>query len=281
MPRHWDDLELLRTLDRLETESPGVMRDGRTLMEAAAGEPVPDERDQARFVHELHLARDAGYLTFRPVEWVGMAPPDPRDPNMYLQRTTDFALTLAGRDRARGRVVELPPPDPDEDDGRAIGLMTIEEVARQIGDSYTGERLPLFLEESNVPREFIPPFAGTKWRYVADMLTAMLEGGAARRAAREFLAPGSTTASTPGLTAMSRRGCSVTSPAKAGTCTTGGWSLASASSASLRPRRSRAKAPSRSSTNACARRPNASTAMDTTRLPSSRPTRPSSSACAS
>jgi uncharacterized protein (TIGR02391 family) len=186
--RHWDDIELLRTIDRFAQESPGVMRDGRTLMEAVAGESVPDERDQASFIHELHLAREAGYLTFRPVEWAGMPSPDPSDPNMYLQRTTDFALTLSGRDRARGRLIEVPPPEADEDDGRPVGLMTVEAIARGIGDAYTGEQLPRFLEDSGLPREAIPPFEGTKWRYVADVLTTLLGGGAAaRRSAREFL----------------------------------------------------------------------------------------------
>lgn len=224
MPRHWDDLELLRTIDRLETESPGVMRDGRTLMEAIAGQAVADERDQSSFIHELHLARDAGLLTFRPVEWAGMPGPDPRDPNMYLQRTTDFALTLAGRDRTSGRVIEVALPDPAEDDGRPIGLMTVETIARAIGDNYTGEQLPHFLDDSGVPQKAIPPFEGTKWRYVAEVLTALLDSGAAaRRSAREFLGAGSTTACTRDRRATIKHGSSVTSLARAGTFAMGAW----------------------------------------------------------
>jgi uncharacterized protein (TIGR02391 family) len=157
-------------------------------MEEVAGGPVVDERDQHTFVHELHLARDAGNLTFRIVEWVGVAAPDPdRDPNLYLQRIRDFTLASSGRDRARGRVVEVAVADPNEDDGRAIGLMTVEDIARAIADAYTGEQLPRFLEESGIPREAIPPFEGTKWRYVADIFGSLLaRGAAARRSAREF-----------------------------------------------------------------------------------------------
>ena len=61
-------------------------------------------------------------------------------------------------------------------------------LARRIGESYTGEQLPQFPEESGVPREWIPPFEGTKWRYVANVVADMLGGGAAaRRAGREVL----------------------------------------------------------------------------------------------
>jgi uncharacterized protein (TIGR02391 family) len=189
MARRWDDLDLLRTIDRIESESPAEMRDGRTLMEAVAGGPVTDERDYRAFIHELHLARDGGCLTFRIIQTVGVAPPDPDgEPNLYLQQIDRFALTLAGRDRAQGRVIAVPLPEPDEDDGRPIALMTIEEIARAVGNAYSGEQLPRFLEDSGVPAKFIPPFEGTKWRYVADVLGALLNGGSeSRRRLRELI----------------------------------------------------------------------------------------------
>jgi hypothetical protein len=37
------------------------------------------------------------------------------------------ALTISGRDRARGRVIKMPLPDPGEDDGREQAVVFLEE----------------------------------------------------------------------------------------------------------------------------------------------------------
>lgn len=67
--------------------------------------------------------------------------------------------------------------------------MTLEEIARPIGDTYTTAQLPRYLRESGLPEQFIPPHpAGNKWEYVLGVFEALHDGGAAaRRALREFI----------------------------------------------------------------------------------------------
>jgi uncharacterized protein (TIGR02391 family) len=119
----------------------------------------------------------------------GWQPVDPRSqPHMWLQRIQDIHLTLAGRDRARGRVIVGEPPDPDEDDGRQIAFTTLEEIGRSIAEAYAGSQIPVFLVDSGIPAEKLPPFQGTKHEYVAGVLLALLEHGAAsRREVRQLL----------------------------------------------------------------------------------------------
>jgi hypothetical protein len=93
-------------------------------------------------------------------------------------------LTIAGRDRARGRVILRPLPDPGEDDDRPITGMTLEEIARTIGDTYSGSQLPRYLRESGIPEEFIPAeLIGSKWEYVLGIFGALHDGGSAARRA--------------------------------------------------------------------------------------------------
>ncbi|HVV77961.1 MAG TPA: TIGR02391 family protein [Mycobacteriales bacterium] len=108
---------------------------------------------------------------------------------MWLQTVDDIKLTLDGRDRARGRVIQTELPDPDEDDGRLITGLTLEEVARCIGDTYTSTQLPRYLRESGIPEDAVPPsVSGDKWQYVFDVLSSLHDGGsAARRALRQFV----------------------------------------------------------------------------------------------
>ncbi len=96
---------------------------------------------------------------------------------------------MAGRDRARGRKILKPLPSPDEDDDRPIAGMTLEDIARAIGDAYTGSQLPKFLRDSGIPSEFIQaPPTGSKWEYVMAVLEHLHDGGSdARRALRNFI----------------------------------------------------------------------------------------------
>lgn len=191
MPVVWDDTEILRVIDESRRNNTGVASGGMSLMQEIARrhEYQLDHRlDYGTFVRELLLARNAGLLMYREIWW-GDYGPDPNDPNMYLQRIQDLDITTPGRDRAEGREFHRPPPDPGEDDGRMIRASTLEDVARVIGDAYTGTQLERFLSESGIPDEWIPPFdGGTKWEYVDRVLVALAEGGTAqRRAIRGFL----------------------------------------------------------------------------------------------
>ncbi len=188
----WDDLQLLRLIYELEaSEDFAALQNGLNLMQRAAGDQtIGWDRDTPPFARELLLARDADYLTWNDQSGRQVGVSDPMDNTHYwLQQIWDIRLTLAGRDRAQGRVVVRPLPDPDEDDDRPITGMTLEEIAREIGSTFSGAQLPRYLRESGIPSEFIPPVVeGTKWVYVSDVFERLHDGGsAARRALREFI----------------------------------------------------------------------------------------------
>lgn len=105
----WDDLQLLRLIDELESGQTGQLMSGYSLMQAASDGRVIDwESDCRTFARELLLARDAGYL-----EWTDQFNPGVRalDPLMeaqqWLQQIHDIRLTIAGRDRRRSIVREF------------------------------------------------------------------------------------------------------------------------------------------------------------------------------
>ncbi len=188
----WDDLQLLRLIDECENSGQtGHLASGYSLMQAAAGQrPIDHNHDPRAFARELLLSCDAGYLEWRGPFLPGVRPLDPlADAQQWLQQINDVRLTLDGRDRARGREICRPLPDPDEDDDRPITGMTLEEVARAIGDTYTAAQLPRYLRESGIPEQFIPPeAAGNKWEYVLGVFETLHDdGSAARRALRQFI----------------------------------------------------------------------------------------------
>jgi uncharacterized protein (TIGR02391 family) len=186
----WDDLQLLRSIDEMEQSQAYIGNGHNMLQQLAQRAGVPMHEEMSGFAIELALACDAGYLTWtdRSQQYVGRSSPT-NDPNMWLQTIDDIKLTLDGRDRARGRVIQLELPDPDEDDGRIITGLTLEEIARSIGATYTPAQLPRYLHDSGIPDESLPPSVeGDKWSYVFDVLSALHEGGsAARRTLREFI----------------------------------------------------------------------------------------------
>jgi uncharacterized protein (TIGR02391 family) len=186
----WDDLRLLRSIDELE-QTGQTAGSGMNLLDRLArdaGVPVYDAMQE--FAIELQLAHDAGYLSWRDQSdrWAVRATPT-SDPNMWLQSFDDIALTLEGRDRARGRVIVATLPDADEDDGRIITGLTLEEIARSIADTYTATQLPRYLRESGIPDDFVPTSVITdKWVYVLDVLSSLHDrGSASRRALRCFI----------------------------------------------------------------------------------------------
>lgn len=187
----WDDLQLLHLIDELETsEQLGSLVTGYALMQVASGRPIDWDRDGRSFARELLIAHTAGYLEWIEMSRAGAPRLDPvMESQQWLQEIKDIRLTLSGRDRARGRVIQRPLPDPTEDDDRPITGMTLEEIARQIGDTYSGSQLPRYLRDSGIPEEFIPAeVSGSKWVYVLGILEALHEGGsAARRTLREFV----------------------------------------------------------------------------------------------
>lgn len=186
----WDDLQLLKLIDECEEKETGSLSSGFQLMERARGGRQLDyQRDPTTFAHELLIAREAGLLNFDDNGY-GPRIADPRyDAHQWLQQIRDVRLTVSGRDRARGRVIITPLPDPEQDDGRMITGYVLEEIARALGETYTMSQLPRFLNDSGIPAEFVTePHTESKWQYVQAILESMLVGGSgARRALRTFI----------------------------------------------------------------------------------------------
>ena len=217
----WDDLDLLRRIYEFETTGQtGHLLSGYNLMRAASsGRQIDWNQDSRSFARELLLAHRAGYLEWTDPAIPGLGPVNPDvDPHRWLQHVNDIRLTLDGRDRARGLEIRRPLPDPEEDDDRPITGMTLEEIARAIGDTYTGSQLPRYLHESGVPDEFLQDeIAGSKWEWVFAVFETLHDGGSAsRRALRQFMGAGSMAATTPPHAPRSAGGSPASSPRRGG-----------------------------------------------------------------
>jgi len=99
------------------------------------------------FAYERDLARGAGLITSEVSDHA--AAYRTQNTDFYLQNVRKLALTISGRDRARGRVVEVPLPDPGEDDGRLISHLVLGQVAEEVERQYSHEQAIVFLEESS------------------------------------------------------------------------------------------------------------------------------------
>jgi uncharacterized protein (TIGR02391 family) len=190
MTIRWDDIDILRTLDLAEQEHSDAVKNGQTLMQAIAaqrGETVDPERDVEPFLHELLIMRAGGLIEYQDVRPSGFR----REtlPADFLNLMWHLSLTIAGRDRARGRVVLTDPPDPAEDDGRPIWGSTLETVARSIGNACTDADLQRFLIEARIQPDWVPEFeGGTKWIFVYSVLDRLAGGPSPqRRQLRSFL----------------------------------------------------------------------------------------------
>jgi uncharacterized protein (TIGR02391 family) len=136
--------------------------------------------------------RDGELITWTVMSSVGrVSEISPSDANDYLHNIRDIALTVPrGRDRARNQMVQLPWPDPGEDDGRPIKSLTLHDVVQIVGGNYTPHQALWFLSESGIPLSDVSPTDPT-WDAdaVLNHVLAELERGTSgqRRALREFL----------------------------------------------------------------------------------------------
>lgn len=188
MTSRWDNIEILQAIDRLQRETyrggPIRSMNGLHLMEQVSG--TTDLQRMRGFVQELHIARDVGLLTFTVRQ-------DPRpnladaDPNWYLQTLSEFALTVAGQDRARGRIIAQPLPDPGEDDGRPISDLILRQVAAAITEQYAPDEVAAFLAEEGIPPRQMPLPDGTGPGDAHAILAALWRWGSeGRRELRRF-----------------------------------------------------------------------------------------------
>ena len=193
MTIHWDDLEILGAVYRLEGEGRAYMMSGEDLLHASAGGRAVEEADRNAFARMLLMLRDGTprYLAFDQQPWPNITPPVPQQ-HEYLQSLWHFQLTPKGRDRATARVVFEGLPDPDQDDGRVIPALVLDDFADIIGTYFTGAQLPRFLYDAGLSNDRARVLVNdqrTKTEYVSSVLS-LLEAGSAeqRRVLRSFLA---------------------------------------------------------------------------------------------
>ena len=153
---------------------------------------MTDDKLVARFLHELEIAAEEGYLTYR----------DRREreqiashqPYQYLQQIRNFALTVKGQDRARGIRVVQPLPNPDEDDGRPIPALVLQQIASAIAEEYTPQQILVFLGEAGIPLDRLPlpeetpDVRGDPGGFVCGVLIGLDQWGSeGRRILRSFI----------------------------------------------------------------------------------------------
>jgi hypothetical protein len=131
----WNDIEILAYIDACERGERGLPDTGAELVRAMATERgvSVDAGDYARFLRELDVLGKAGLLEWQMVQIPAhVRQPSPNEPQWFLDHMMAFALTYEGRNHAKGRVIQVPLPDPDEDDERPIASLTLEYVAKSI-----------------------------------------------------------------------------------------------------------------------------------------------------
>jgi uncharacterized protein (TIGR02391 family) len=187
----WDNINILQGIDRYQQETyrGGPLRtvNGLLLMQHLTGTYVHDQQQVRAFIQELHICRDLGLLTFD-VEASPRANLADADPNAYVQAISGFALTVTGQDRARGRVVAQPPPDPADDDGRMLSDLILREIADAITTQYAPDEVARFLAEEGIPPAQLPRPDGTEHGDAHAVLAALWRWGSeGRRAMRRFM----------------------------------------------------------------------------------------------
>jgi len=189
MSDYWDNVEILRAIDQWQQETyrggPLQGVSGLSLMHRMTGSYAVDR--MRGFIQELHISYACGLLTF-----TVRRNPRPNaadaDPNSYLQDLSDFALTVEGQDRARGRMIARPEPEPGEDDGRPISDLILRQVATAITDQYAPDEIAELLQEEGIPPEHMQLAEYTTERTVHAVLAAVWRWGSiGRRAVRRFL----------------------------------------------------------------------------------------------
>jgi hypothetical protein len=131
----WSDIEILRFIDAREQGKRSLPNSGAELAQAMATERGVgvEAADYAQFLRELDMLGQKELLEWKMVQVPShVRQPSPDEPQWYLDHMRDFTLTYNGRNHAKGRVIQVPLPDPDEDDGKPIASLTLEYVAKSI-----------------------------------------------------------------------------------------------------------------------------------------------------
>lgn len=161
----------------------------RDLMDRLAGHRIFDEAAVRSFAHELLLAQDAGHLSFQVEHNLTFTPSPDREPDYFLQSVRKIALTIGGRDRARGRMIIEEHSDASRDDGRLISRLVLAEIAAAIEEQYAPEQLAVFFSESGVPLDELTRLTpGLSTAAALLVFNALLAWGSeGRRTLRHFI----------------------------------------------------------------------------------------------
>jgi uncharacterized protein (TIGR02391 family) len=181
-----DNIQLLKAIDerQLQMEGRPVHVNASQLLNELSGTFAADPKLMPGFLQELFMAQAAGYLTWR----IYGLEPNRNNPNYYLQQIQELALTVAGQDRARGRVVVAPLPDPDEDDGHDLSDLVVQQVAEIITGEYAPDQRVRFLAEEGIPPAWLQMPDGAALDDVHAVLAATWRGGSlGRQLVRRFL----------------------------------------------------------------------------------------------
>ena len=173
---------------RLTTAVPLQGINGMLLMERLTGSYVHDRQQARGFIQELHIASDLGLLTFDVAPGPANVVPASADPSVYVQAISNFALTVTGQDRARGRVVAQPPPDPADDDGRMLSDMILRQIAGAVTAQYAPDEVAEFLAEEGIPpAQLILPDEIAEGDAHAVLAALWRWGSEGRRSVRRFI----------------------------------------------------------------------------------------------
>jgi uncharacterized protein (TIGR02391 family) len=182
----FDNIQILKAIDDRQQQNEGrkLWMSAHQLLNEISGTFAADPRQMPGFLQELFIAQAAGQLTWRLMDQNA----SPIDANYYLQQIQDLALTTAGQDRARNRMVQLPPPDPDEDDGHDLSDLILRRVADAITGEYAPDQVATFLGEQGIPPDWLVLPNGTTEGDAHPVLAAVWRGGSmGRRLLRVFL----------------------------------------------------------------------------------------------
>lgn len=148
-----DNVQILKAIDERQQQNQGrpLSINAHQLLGEISKTYAVDPQKMPGFLQELFIAQAASQVTWR---LTGQGA-KPHDANYYLQQIYELALTPSGQDRARSRVVALPPPDPDEDDGHDLSDLILRRTAEAISHEYAPDQAAIFLQEQDIPPDWL------------------------------------------------------------------------------------------------------------------------------
>lgn len=181
-----DNLKILRAIDERQQQQLGrpLSMTAHQLLNEVSGTYTADPRLLPGFLQELLIARDASQMTWRLLDQAAI----PNDASSYLQQIYELALTPAGQDRARNRVVTQAPPDPGEDDGHDLSDLILRNIGEAVSHEYAPDQVAVFFHEQGIPPHWVVVEDGATKADAHTILAATWRSGSMGRGlVRQFL----------------------------------------------------------------------------------------------